>query len=154
MNIGERIYNLRTKADMSQGDLAEKLNVSRQSVSKWENNNSTPDIEKLVLLASVFGITVDELVKDTTTEASKASPDEKHPYPDNQKTNIQQSDEAKDTAPAKPQKNIKAAKTLYILKILGNGCPFKAIHLIYHIYCRYNYWICTNCPATLSKSKT
>ena len=118
MNIGEKIYNLRTQTDMSQGDLAEKLNVSRQSVSKWENNNSTPDIEKLVLIANVFGITVDELVKDTTTEASKASPDEKHPYPDNQKTNIQQSDEAKDTAPAKPQKNIKAAKILLVLGIL------------------------------------
>ena len=68
MNIGERIYSLRKESDMSQGDLADKLNVSRQSVSKWENDNSTPDIEKLVLIAEIFGITVDELVKDETIE--------------------------------------------------------------------------------------
>ncbi len=77
MNIGEKIYLLRTTANMSQGDLAEQLNVSRQSVSKWENNNSTPDIEKLILIADVFGITVDELVKSDTTENTVNADSEK-----------------------------------------------------------------------------
>ena len=63
MNLGERIYTLRTKKNLSQGDLAELLNVSRQSVSKWENNSAVPDLEKIVRLSEVFGITVDELVK-------------------------------------------------------------------------------------------
>lgn len=113
MNIGERIYNLRTEADMSQGDLAEKLNVSRQSVSKWENNNSTPDIEKLVLIADVFGITVDELVKDDASSVSLTDNENKaeatHP-----EEAINQPIAA---ASAKPQKNIKAAKILLGLGI-------------------------------------
>ena len=118
MNIGERIYNLRTQADMSQGDLAEKLNVSRQSVSKWENNNSTPDIEKLVLLAEVFGITVDELVKDTATENTDVLSEKALPFSDNREANPQPPEEIKATASAKPQKNIKAAKILLVLGIL------------------------------------
>ncbi len=118
MNIGERIYNLRTQADMSQGDLAEKLNVSRQSVSKWENNNSTPDIEKLVLLAEVFGITVDELVKDTATENADALSGKSSTFSYNQEATPQPPEEIKATAPAKPLKNIKAAKALLVLGIL------------------------------------
>ena len=48
MNLGERIYRLRTERNMSQGDLAEALEVSRQSVSKWENNSAVPELDKLV----------------------------------------------------------------------------------------------------------
>ncbi|MBQ8143858.1 MAG: helix-turn-helix transcriptional regulator [Butyricicoccus sp.] len=63
MQLGERIYLLRTSNNLSQGDLAEKLDVSRQSISKWENNNAVPDLEKLLKLSEVFGISLDELVK-------------------------------------------------------------------------------------------
>ena len=49
---------------MSQGDLAEKLNVSRQSVSKWETGASTPDLDKLIAMSELFQVTLDELVKD------------------------------------------------------------------------------------------
>ena len=63
MQLGERIYLLRTAQNLSQGDLAERLDVSRQSISKWENNNAVPDLEKLLKLSEVFGITLDELVK-------------------------------------------------------------------------------------------
>ncbi len=108
MNIGERIYNLRTEADMSQGDLAEKLNVSRQSVSKWENNNSTPDIEKLVLIASVFGITVDELVKDEATPVNQAD-NQNEVKAAQQQENVNQPTTA---TPLKSPKNIKNAKIL------------------------------------------
>lgn len=108
MNIGERIYNLRTEADMSQSDLAEKLNVSRQSVSKWENNNSTPDIEKLVLIANVFGITVDELVKDDASSVSLTDNENKA-----EATNPEEAiNQPIAAASAKPQKNLKAAKIL------------------------------------------
>ena len=74
MTMGEKIYTLRTQHNMSQGDLADKLNVSRQSISKWENNNSTPDLEKIVKLAEIFGVTLDELIKneDTGTPAVTA----------------------------------------------------------------------------------
>lgn len=63
MNLGENIYRLRTEKNMSQGDLADALEVSRQSVSKWENNNAVPDLDKLVKMAELFGITLDQLVK-------------------------------------------------------------------------------------------
>ena len=63
MNLGERIYRLRTEKKLSQNDLAELLNVSRQSISKWENNNTMPDLEKAVKLSEILGVTLDELVK-------------------------------------------------------------------------------------------
>ena len=63
MTLGERLIQLRAKAGLSQDTLAEQLGVSRQSVSKWENDASVPDLEKLVKLSGVFGVSLDELVK-------------------------------------------------------------------------------------------
>ena len=62
MRLGENIYRLRTERGMSQGDLADALSVSRQSVSKWETDGATPDLDKLLKLSQLFGITLDELV--------------------------------------------------------------------------------------------
>lgn len=70
MSLGSNISRLRAKQRLSQGDLAEALNVSRQSVSKWETDGSVPDLDKLVKLSQVFGVTLDELV----TGASPADP--------------------------------------------------------------------------------
>ena len=54
MTLGEKIYKLRTKRSMTQEQLAEKIGVSRQSVSKWETDSAIPDIEKLKLLAEFY----------------------------------------------------------------------------------------------------
>lgn len=62
MNLGENIYQLRTAKNLSQGDLADALEVSRQSVSKWENNSAVPELEKLIKMAQLFKVTLDELV--------------------------------------------------------------------------------------------
>lgn len=67
MSLGERIYKLRTEKNLSQGDLAEQLEVSRQSVSKWENNNAVPDLEKIIKLSEIFEVSLDELAKGKTT---------------------------------------------------------------------------------------
>ncbi len=64
MTLAEKILSLRTQRGMSQDDLAEKLEVSRQSVSKWETAQSTPDLDKIIRLADLFGVSVDELVRD------------------------------------------------------------------------------------------
>ena len=64
MTLAEKILSLRTQRGMSQDDLAEKLEVSRQSVSKWETAQSTPDLEKIIKLADLFGVSVDELVRE------------------------------------------------------------------------------------------
>ena len=76
MNLGERIYALRTQKGMSQGDLAEALDVSRQSISKWETGGSVPELDKLVKLSQLFGITLDELVLDKQPEAAPPPPPE------------------------------------------------------------------------------
>lgn len=62
MNFGEHIFKQRTRCNLSQGDLANALEVSRQSVSKWENNSAVPELDKLVKMSALFGITLDELV--------------------------------------------------------------------------------------------
>ena len=70
MNLGENIYRFRTAKNMSQGDLADALEVSRQSVSKWENNAAVPELEKLVKMAHIFGITLDEMVSGAESPSS------------------------------------------------------------------------------------
>lgn len=69
MKLSEKILSLRTARGLSQGDLAEKLEVSRQSVSKWETGQSTPDLDKIIKLADLFGVSVDELVREGETAA-------------------------------------------------------------------------------------
>ena len=64
MTIGEKITQLRTNMNMSQEQLAEKVTVSRQSVSKWEMDQAMPQIDKVLLMCSLFGITTDELLQD------------------------------------------------------------------------------------------
>ena len=64
MTLGEKICTLRTGKGLSQEDLAQRLEVSRQSVSKWETSQSVPDLEKIIRLADLFGVSVDELVRE------------------------------------------------------------------------------------------
>lgn len=63
MTLGENIARLRAERRLSQGDLADALGVSRQSVSKWETDASVPELDKLVRLNEPFGVTLDRLVK-------------------------------------------------------------------------------------------
>ena len=76
MPLNETIYRLRTEKGMSQGDLADALEVSRQSVSKWETGGATPDLDKLVKLSALFGVTLDELVKGEVPTAEPPSQSE------------------------------------------------------------------------------
>lgn len=62
MTLGERIKEFRHMEGLSQEGLAEKLNVSRQAITKWESDNGVPDIDNLVSLSRLMGITLDELV--------------------------------------------------------------------------------------------
>ena len=59
MRLGQKITELRKKNNLSQEALAEKMNVSRQAVSIWESDQSIPDIEKIVNLSELFGVTTD-----------------------------------------------------------------------------------------------
>lgn len=73
MNLGKTIYEHRTRMNLSQGDLAELLNVSRQSVSKWENNSAVPDLEKIVKLSEIFDLSLYEFVKGEKVVSSERS---------------------------------------------------------------------------------
>ena len=68
--LSERIYKFRRKSGLSQEQLAEKIGVSRQAISKWESGTSTPELEKLLALSECFHITLDELVKEETVNQS------------------------------------------------------------------------------------
>lgn len=63
MNIADRIQNLRRLKGISQEELADKIGVSRQSISKWESEQSIPDIDKVILLSDFFETTTDYLLK-------------------------------------------------------------------------------------------
>ena len=60
--LGQRLYEIRTSFGWSQVELAKKLNISKQTVSNWENENIQPSIEMLVRLAKIFNVTTDYLL--------------------------------------------------------------------------------------------
>ena len=83
MNFSEKLIELRKKNGMSQEALAEKLGVSRQTVSKWEIGTSTPDTVNIVALSKLFDVSTDQLLLDQnlsspTVSAGKPSFIEKH----------------------------------------------------------------------------
>lgn len=68
MELNERLYELRKNNNWSQEELAEKLDVSRQTISKWESDKAIPELEKLIKLSEIYNITLDELVKGEVPE--------------------------------------------------------------------------------------
>ena len=74
MSLGATISRLRAEKKLSQGDLADALGVSRQSISKWETDASVPELDKLIKLSQLFGVTLDELVTGETLPEPVPSP--------------------------------------------------------------------------------
>lgn len=64
MALPEKLYTLRKKSGLSQEQLAEALNVSRQAISKWEGGSAMPESDKLLALSNYFGVSLDYLLKD------------------------------------------------------------------------------------------
>ena len=62
MNFGERLKQIRANQGLSQEQLAEKIGVSRQAITKWETNRGLPDVENMIILAEIFKVTLDELI--------------------------------------------------------------------------------------------
>lgn len=71
MNMADRIQYLRKSKGISQEELADKVGVSRQAVSKWENEQSTPDLEKIIIMSDFFGVTTDYILKGIEPVADK-----------------------------------------------------------------------------------
>lgn len=92
MTLGTNIQRLRKEHNLSQGDLADALDISRQSVSKWETDTSTPDLDKLLKLSEIFNVSLDELIKgiDTPSPTLSIEQSEKHePIPTTIKTGLE-----------------------------------------------------------------
>ena len=73
MILAEKIMKLRKQNGWSQEELAAKLNISRQSVSKWESTASIPDLDKIIKLSEIFGVSTDYLLKDELEEDTNAA---------------------------------------------------------------------------------
>ena len=85
MTFGENLYNLRKNKGWSQDQVANKIGVSRQAVSKWELSESFPDIENLSALSTLFSVTVDDLLNNQAANDEKEiptrKPEEEPPQP-------------------------------------------------------------------------
>lgn len=79
MKLSEKIACLRRQQNWSQEELAERLDVSRQSVSKWESGASVPELDRIIQLCDLFGLTADELIRDSLDLGAPAEPDPSRP---------------------------------------------------------------------------
>lgn len=79
--LSEKLYKLRKNTGLSQEQLAEQLNVSRQAISKWESGTAVPESEKLVAISNYFGVSVDYLLKDDEEGKTKATDSEMEKKP-------------------------------------------------------------------------
>ena len=68
IELANRLYEYRKQSGLSQEELAEKLGISRQSVSKWERAESCPDTDNLIELAKIYNVSLDELVNNNVNE--------------------------------------------------------------------------------------
>lgn len=118
MTLGERIAYYRGTLGLSQGELAEKLGVSRQAVSKWETDAGLPDLDRLIALSGLYNITLDELVKGTAPSPAPADGAQAAAFPP----------EASPAAAEKPASG--GQKTVgYILLGVGLLCAVLALFL-------------------------
>lgn len=125
MNISEKILKLRKEKGLSQEAFAEKLGVSRQSVSKWESSGSLPDIDKIIAMSELFGVSTDYLLKDEAVEVPPEPSPEAAPEPE-EKAEENEEETAKimcsestsqpdlsETSPPKQKKEKKSKRKLF-----------------------------------------
>lgn len=123
MILSEKILTLRKKNGWSQEELAEKLNVTRQSVSKWEIAASIPDIGKILELAQIFGVTTDFLLKDDIEEMQYTTDSDSHEASCGPRVTVQEANEYF-TCKAKSGKAMGLAAAFFIL------CPAPLLALM------------------------
>ena len=114
MKLHEKIYLLRKQHNLSQEALSEKLGVSRQSVSKWETGEATPEVSKLLSLSELFGVTTDYLLKDDAEAPAKDTP----PHPDFTSPQVDFTIPQVDFTSIPEPKNNKSVKKLIIILLI------------------------------------
>lgn len=78
MTLGEKIMHLRQSKGLSQEELGEKMGVSRQAVSKWETEQTVPDVDKIIQMSKFFGVTTDYLLKDEVSQTNTVNTDDRN----------------------------------------------------------------------------
>jgi len=96
LNFKENLKKLRKEKNISQEQLAEKLNISRQAISKWESGKAYPDIDNLILLRDIFNVSLDELIVNEKEDKGKSINQEEHVSSDN-KDSYDEEDEDEDS---------------------------------------------------------
>ena len=71
MNLADNLKKIRKDNNLSQEQLAEKLNVSRQSVSKWESGQSYPEMDKVIQICNLFNLNINELINENISEVNE-----------------------------------------------------------------------------------
>lgn len=94
MTIGEKLLELRKKKSLSQEEVADKLNVTRQTISKWETDQSTPDFDKIAPICELYDISADELLRDKKIETIEIE-NEKYETKDEESNNYRVRKKAK-----------------------------------------------------------
>ena len=125
MSIGEKIYELRTAKNLSQGEVADLLGVSRQSVSKWETDGAVPELDKLMKLCDLFGVSMDELTCRRAQTAENQNPVAEsaciaEPIPESART-AEPIPESARTAKSAPKKRRFGAKNITGIVFLSAG---------------------------------
>lgn len=89
IEIANRLLQYRKSSGLSQEELAEKIGVSRQAVSKWERAEASPDTDNLIILAQIYGVTLDELLQGESEAKAKVEASEKSETPDENTTYVE-----------------------------------------------------------------
>lgn len=131
-SVGERLLLLRNQKDMTQEGLAEYLDVSRQSVSKWELNKTLPDVDKLIQLSELYGVSIDYLVKGTVSEKFEMIEDSEKEE-DKEEDGISREKEA-----GERDLEYTAKKVIFLIAMLFSGVLF-VIAFIFtaNLFCRH-----------------
>ena len=126
MKLNDKIYEYRKINRWSQEELADKLDVSRQTISKWEVGKAVPELEKLIKLAELFNITVDELVKDDVEIVSKEELDNTNNFAKSAEENIKQEE---NNGIEKNKKTKKILKITIIIVLILILCALEMLYL-------------------------
>ena len=148
MIFADKLILLRKKAGWSQEELAEQMNVTRQSVSKWEGAQSVPDLDKMIRLSELFGVSTDYLLKDEIEQAEHIN--SSNDMPSLKRVSMEEAN-AFLSVKSRTAKTIAYAAFLCILSpiallILG---AISDVRRLERRYCRWNwndcsYYFCSN----------
>ena len=112
MDIGEKLFELRKQKNLSQEEVAEKLNVTRQTVSKWETNQSTPDFDKIIPICELFEISTEELLTGKKVEEKNEKQES------SEKEKFEEKTMTKEEVRRKSAEVVSTSVLLYILSIV------------------------------------